>query len=280
MDSKAGRYGGHRGGRRWRRGRSCAMRSGVACLFRYEETCTTDASGTGSRSFFEMQAFLHPNLANMRYVDKLASSPAHADVVKKKIRAGIHGLLTEVVAANHAAATAAAAAAAEAAKAAETAAGEEDASVDQKHKATIGYFSGGGAGIVRTVLAAPASWGSLEPDFCMAGRLIRPDRTSLRPRFVEMRIFLNANIDAMPALDWTPALSAEAAEMAVPVRLQDPAVLKATAALFRIQPAAGVEAGVDDRGTSEMRTRGVPMMMRRRKMRMKRRRPTVFSQVA
>ncbi|CAM9204019.1 unnamed protein product [Phaeothamnion confervicola] len=277
---------------------------------RYDETCaTTNAPGTGSRCFlFEMQAFLHPDLADMRYVDKLASSPAHADAVKKKIRAGIHGLLTQVFAANQAAA---AAAAAEATKAAETAAGEEHASVGQKRKATIGDFFGGGAAncgsaapaagsvaarslevfgpraitiapfpyfrntvppemaaemnlrsyegwaglpaapklgtlkvedaldwwnkhgvkqfpelyvVIRTVLAAPASSGSLERDFCMAGRLIRPDRSSLKPRHVEMSLFLNANIDAIPALDRIPALSAEAAEEAVPVRLRDPAV--------------------------------------------------------
>ncbi|CAM9482462.1 unnamed protein product [Phaeothamnion confervicola] len=129
---------------------------------------------------------------------------------------------------------------------------------------------------IRTMLAAPASLGSLERDFCMAGRLTRPNRTSLRPRHVEMRTFLNANIDAIPALDWIPALSAEAAEMAMPVRLQDPEVFKVTAALFHIQPAAGVEGGVDEMGASEMRRRRVPMM-RRSKVRMKHRRPTVFS---
>ncbi|CAM9404856.1 unnamed protein product, partial [Phaeothamnion confervicola] len=59
--------------------------------------------------------------------------------------------------------------------------------------------------VVCTVLAAPASSGGLERDFCMAGRRIRPDRTSLRPRHIEMSLFLNANIDAIPAPDRIPA---------------------------------------------------------------------------
>ncbi|CAM9820134.1 unnamed protein product, partial [Phaeothamnion confervicola] len=65
--------------------------------------------------------------------------------------------------------------------------------------------------VVCTVLAAPASTGALERDFWIAGRLIQPDRTSLRPWHIEMSLFLKANVDAIPALDRIPALSAEAA---------------------------------------------------------------------
>ncbi|CAM9135348.1 unnamed protein product [Phaeothamnion confervicola] len=57
---------------------------------RYKLGCSSDKTGVGSSDLvYEQAMYLHPDLCDLRFVDKLASSAAYAETVKARIRNAI-----------------------------------------------------------------------------------------------------------------------------------------------------------------------------------------------
>ncbi|CAM9991133.1 unnamed protein product [Phaeothamnion confervicola] len=101
-----------------------------------------------------------------------------------------------------------------------------------------------------TLLAVPASSGSLERDFSDAGTLVSGKRSGLKPSTVEMLLFLHGNHQAIPSYDHIPELKGDALAMAVPVRLRDPKIFTQMAQLYAPQPSKPTGYESDDGGFS------------------------------
>ncbi|CAB1100899.1 unnamed protein product [Ectocarpus sp. CCAP 1310/34] len=207
---------------------------------------------------FDMQMALHPTTADLRYVDKLASTSAFAGAVKSTITDKVISLAVKLAeaAALHTgdgSTTPAWSAAADkpAAKRARQAAApgskEEPPSFEQTARAELTKLravQGGSlaaglrcedvlkwwkmwahaypllARVARVVIGALASAAVLEHDFSNAGRMMTSSRSTMDSKYVEMILFLHGNLDLIPE-DITK-LTEAVARTKIPGRLANP----------------------------------------------------------
>lgn len=106
-------------------------------------------------------------------------------------------------------------------------------------RATLEYWEKDGrhkfplvAMLARALLSVRGAAAIIEVDFCLAGHMVSPKRSSLDPAFVEMTLVLNSlGLQGIPSPDQVPRLTTAQAVDAIPDRYADDAILQAAVKL-------------------------------------------------
>jgi hypothetical protein len=110
------------------------------------------------------------------------------------------------------------------------------------------------AAVVPSIMAQPASSGTIERDFGMAADLLTRKRSMMDVAFAEVQLFLRANIDRLPGPETVPVLprcdGGASKHPSLPSRLTN---MEAVRAAIALSAQDVLSEGSDDDGMEELR---------------------------